>query len=89
MLSYGVPRGRAVSYGCGMGHVLRKHSLFWLWIGLLTYDILRGIVVVLLGRLPAASLCFAHAWGLVRGFSSGLVPRIKVDREISAQASEQ
>jgi glycosyltransferase involved in cell wall biosynthesis len=75
MLSYGVSKERAVYYGCGMGRVSRKHSLSWLWAGLLTYDILRGLIVVLRGRLSAATLCFAHAQGLVRGFSAGLTPQ--------------
>ncbi len=72
MLSDGIPKERALSYGSGMGHVLRMHSLLGVWVGLLTYDVLRGIVVVLRGRLSAASLCFAHARGLMRGFSAGL-----------------
>jgi glycosyltransferase involved in cell wall biosynthesis len=69
MLSHGASNGRAVTYGRGMGHVLRKHSLFSLWVGLFTYDVLRGVVVVLRGRLSAASLCFAHARGLIEGFA--------------------
>jgi len=69
MLSRAVSNGRAVTYGRGMGHVLRKHSLFSLWVGLLTYDVLRGVVVVLRGRLFAGSLCFAHARGLIEGFA--------------------
>jgi glycosyltransferase involved in cell wall biosynthesis len=74
MLSAGVPKDRALSYGSGMGHVLRKHSLLLLWVGLLTYDVLRGIVVISRGRVSAASLCFVHAWGLLRGFSPGFTP---------------
>jgi glycosyltransferase involved in cell wall biosynthesis len=75
MLSTGVSRDRAVTYGAGMGNVLRKHSLFSLWLGLLTYDLLRGVIVVALGKVSAASACFAHATGLVRGFSLKLSPR--------------
>jgi glycosyltransferase involved in cell wall biosynthesis len=73
MLSQGASSFRAVTYGSGMGRVLRKHSLFVLWAGLLAYDVLRGVGVVLRGRVSAATLCFAHAWGLVRGFSAELV----------------
>jgi len=73
MLSDGVSNGRAIAYGSGMGHVLRKHSLVVLWLGLLTYDILRAVVVASCGRLSGASLCFAHAWGLLRGFSAELM----------------
>jgi glycosyltransferase involved in cell wall biosynthesis len=72
MLSHGVSSGRAVTYGSGMGRVLRKHSLFVLWVGLLSYDVLRGFAVVARGRLSAASLCFAHARGMVRGFAASL-----------------
>jgi glycosyltransferase involved in cell wall biosynthesis len=72
MLSGSVPRERARSYGWGMGNVLRKHSLFVLWGILLGYDVLRGMVVALLGRFSSASLCFAHAGGLLRGYSIGL-----------------
>jgi glycosyltransferase involved in cell wall biosynthesis len=75
MLSSDVSRDRAVTYGAGMGHVLRKHSLFSLWLGLLTYDLLRGVIVVALGKVSAASACFAHATGLVRGFSLRLSPQ--------------
>lgn len=64
MLSGGISNGRAVTYGSGMGYVLRKHSLFALWLGLLAYDVLRGFVIVARGRLSAASLCFAHARAL-------------------------
>jgi glycosyltransferase involved in cell wall biosynthesis len=75
MLSAGVSRDRAVTYGAGMGHVLRKHSLYSLWLGLLTYDLLRGVVVAPLGKVSAASACFAHATGLIRGFSLRLSPQ--------------
>jgi glycosyltransferase involved in cell wall biosynthesis len=88
MLSHGVSEGRAVSYGCGMGRVLRKHSLFLLWVGLLTYDVLRGIVVVSRGRLSAASLCFAHASGLVRGFLAGVAAQDMLRREANAHAPD-
>ena len=71
MLSHSVSNQRAVTYGSGMGHVLRKHSLYALWAGLLGYDLARAMLVVLRGRLSSASLCFAHAWGLLRGFSAG------------------
>ena len=86
MLSDGVSSRRAVTYGSGMGHVLRKHSLFALWLGLLTYDVLRGFVVASRGRLSAASLCFAHGWGLLRGFSvEPIAPEI-LGRDARVQA---
>jgi len=88
MLSQGVSSGRAVTYGSGMGRVLRKHSMFVLWIGLLTYDLLRGLIVVSRGRLAAASLCFAHARGLVRGFVADLDGQDVLGREAAAHLSE-
>ena len=39
MLSGTVSRSRAVSYGAGMGRLVRRHSLILLWLGLLTYDV--------------------------------------------------
>jgi glycosyltransferase involved in cell wall biosynthesis len=88
MLSDGVSNGRAVTYGSGMGRVLRKHSLFMLWIGLLSYDLLRGLIVFSRGRLAAASLCFAHARGLVRGFVADLNAQDGLIREVGAHVSE-
>jgi glycosyltransferase involved in cell wall biosynthesis len=71
MLSGSIPRERAKSYGWGMGNVLRKHSLFALWSILVGYDFMRGTMVALLGK-SSASLCFAHAGGLLRGYFLGL-----------------
>ena len=71
MLSHSVSNQRAVTYGSGMGHVLRKHSLYALWAGLLGFDLERAMLVDLRGQPSSASLCFAHAWGLLRGFSAG------------------
>ncbi len=71
MLSESIPKERADSYGCGMGYVLRMHSLFSLWMVFVGYGFLRALVVVLRGRFSAASLCFAHACGLTRGFLFG------------------
>jgi hypothetical protein len=88
MLSDHVPQERAISYGWGMGHVLRKHSLFTVWIGLLTYDFLRGCVVVSRGRRSAASRCFAHARGLARGFVVGLTAQDMLSREANAHVPD-
>jgi glycosyltransferase involved in cell wall biosynthesis len=89
MLSNGIPTDRALSYGFGMGHVLRRHSLFLLWVGLLAYDILRGLAVTSRGRFSAASLCFTHAWGLLRGFSPRFNTEDVLGREIKTQVPEQ
>jgi glycosyltransferase involved in cell wall biosynthesis len=88
MLSNGVSSRRAVTYGSGMGRVLRKHSLYVLWAGLLSYDVLRGFVVVARGRLSAASLCFAHARGLLRGFVASFNAQDALRTEAGAHASE-
>jgi glycosyltransferase involved in cell wall biosynthesis len=68
MLSGTVSRERAVSYGAGMGRLVRQHSLLLLWLGLLTYDIARALLVSARGQFVNASFCFAHAEGLFRGF---------------------
>jgi glycosyltransferase involved in cell wall biosynthesis len=72
MLSGAVQKERADSYGWGMGHVLRKHSLLYLWGILVAYDILRGTAVLLLGKVSSASMCFAHSAGLARGYFARL-----------------
>jgi glycosyltransferase involved in cell wall biosynthesis len=68
MLSGTVSRERAVSYGAGMGRLVRQHSLLLLWFGLLTYDIARALLVSARGQFVNARFCFAHAEGLFRGF---------------------
>ncbi|HEX4771135.1 MAG TPA: glycosyltransferase family 2 protein [Bryobacteraceae bacterium] len=68
MLSGTVSRERAFSYGAGMGRLVRRHSLFVLWVLLLIYDLARAVLVTLKGRLRDAGFCFAHAQGLTRGF---------------------
>ena len=68
MLSGTVSRTRARSYGAGMGRLVRRHSLFLLWLCLLTYDLLRVLFVSIRGQFKNASACLAHAQGLFRGF---------------------
>jgi glycosyltransferase involved in cell wall biosynthesis len=68
MLSGTVSRARAVSYGAGMGRLVRRHSLVLLWIGLLAYDLARALLVSARGQFVNAGFCFAHAEGLFRGF---------------------
>jgi glycosyltransferase involved in cell wall biosynthesis len=68
MLSGTVSRARAVSYGAGMGRLVRRHSLGSLWIALLLYDLARAIAISAKGQFGNASFCFAHAEGLFRGF---------------------
>lgn len=68
MLSGTVSRSRAISYGAGMGRLVRRHSLVLLWLGLLSYDLARALLVSARGQFVNASFCFAHAEGLFRGF---------------------
>jgi glycosyltransferase involved in cell wall biosynthesis len=68
MLSGTVSRARALSYGAGMGRLVRRHSLVLLWFGLLTYDLARALLVSTRGQFVNAGFCFAHAEGLFRGF---------------------
>jgi glycosyltransferase involved in cell wall biosynthesis len=68
MLSGTVSRERARSYGAGMGRLVRRHSLIMLWLGLVTYDLTRALLVSARGQFVNAGFCFAHAEGLLRGF---------------------
>jgi glycosyltransferase involved in cell wall biosynthesis len=88
MLSGGIAKERADSYGCGMGHVLRIHSLFWLWAVLVGYDFLRGLVVMLRGKPSAGSLCFAHACGLARGYFAGLTAQGLLEPKVNVAIPE-
>jgi hypothetical protein len=63
-----VSRQRAISYGAGMGRLVRRHSLTALWTALVAYDLVRAGLVVLRGRPSDAAFCFAHATGLFKGF---------------------
>ena len=76
MLSGTVSRTRAMSYGAGMGRLVRRHSLILLWLGLLGYDLARALMVSAKGQFVDAGFCFAHAEGLFRGF---LVPEANYD----------
>jgi glycosyltransferase involved in cell wall biosynthesis len=68
MLSGTVSKERARDYGAGMGNLVRQHSLFVLWAGLLGYDLARALFVSLIGKFDDAVFCFAHAEGLFQGF---------------------
>jgi len=68
MMSGTVSRERAVSYGAGMGRLVRRHSLTVLWAALVVYDLVRAGIVILRGRPGDAVFCFAHATGLFKGF---------------------
>jgi glycosyltransferase involved in cell wall biosynthesis len=68
MLSGTVTTDRAVKYGSGMGVLVRRHASVLLWAALLTYDLVRAALVACRGRLHDASIVFAHARGLTRGY---------------------
>jgi glycosyltransferase involved in cell wall biosynthesis len=68
MLSGPIARNRALSYGAGMGRLVRRHSPFPLWLALLFYDLVRVLGAAISGRFTAAEACLAHAEGLFRGF---------------------
>lgn len=68
MLSGTVSRTRAKKYGAAMGIVVRRHSLFTLWCGLLIYDLARALLVSVRGRFVDAGFCLAHTEGLFLGF---------------------
>jgi glycosyltransferase involved in cell wall biosynthesis len=68
MLSGTVSRERAERYGAGMGAVVRRHSLFLLWGGLVLYDLARALLVFARGQFVETGFCLAHTAGLCRGF---------------------
>ncbi len=68
MMSGAVGLDRAVSYGAGMGRLVRRHSLPTLWASLMIYDVLRVVMVGARGRRRDASICLAHTRGLFKGF---------------------
>lgn len=68
MLSGNIEADRAMNYGTGMGHVLRKHKLGWLCLLFLIYDPIRAGLCMLLMRRKAATLCIAHCRGVLRGY---------------------
>jgi len=70
MLSGDISVSRAESYGFGMGHLLRMHTLRILWLSFVAYDLVRAGLALCRRRLDGARLCIAHANGLWRGYSS-------------------
>jgi glycosyltransferase involved in cell wall biosynthesis len=69
MLSGEIDSRRAAGYGRGMGHVLRKHSLYLLGAAFVAYDLLRVVLVMAKGDRRAAALCLHHARGLLAGLT--------------------
>ena len=68
MLSGTVSHSRAVKYGLGMGQLVKRHSLFYLWLALMGYELARAGAVACRGDRDGAGFCIAHARGLFSGF---------------------
>jgi glycosyltransferase involved in cell wall biosynthesis len=68
MLSGGGSESRAQSYGFGMGHLLRAHTLGPLWMSFLTYNLGRAGWALSRGDVDGARLCTAQTKGLWRGY---------------------
>jgi glycosyltransferase involved in cell wall biosynthesis len=68
MLSGGSSTSRAQSYGLGMGHLLRIHSLRPLWMGFLAYNLGRAGWAFCQRDRKGASLCVAQTKGLWKGY---------------------
>jgi glycosyltransferase involved in cell wall biosynthesis len=68
MLSGSGSVARAESYGFGMGHLLRRHSLCALWVSFLLYNSGRAVGALARGNNLGTELCVAQTKGLWRGF---------------------
>ncbi len=64
----GITAERFYRYGSGMGRVQRKHTLFWLWIAFVGFDLGRAACMLCLGRKLQAALWFAHGRGLMYAY---------------------
>jgi hypothetical protein len=63
---------RAQSYGFGMGHLLRRHSLNALWASFLLYNSTRAAWSLSCGNSNGSRLCRAQTKGLWQGFRAPL-----------------
>jgi hypothetical protein len=59
---------RASSYGFGMGHLLRAHSLAGLWMSFLGYNLARAGCALGRANLKGYTLCIAQTRGLWNGY---------------------
>lgn len=84
MLSGNVRPDRALIYGMGMGHTLRKYSLWALWISFLTYDFARAAICLASWRIKPFRLCLTHARGIWRGYRSTSPSPLGTDETSSA-----
>jgi glycosyltransferase involved in cell wall biosynthesis len=72
MMSGEIDHKRAVGYGCGMGHVLRKHSMGLLGLSFVGYDLVRSALTVATGDFKASALCVHHAFGVASGYMASV-----------------
>jgi len=68
MLSGSGSAQRAQSYGFGMGHLLRLHTLSLLWASFLTYNLARAGWARAQGNRMGSEMCLAQTRGLWQGF---------------------
>jgi glycosyltransferase involved in cell wall biosynthesis len=68
MLSGTIDARRAITYGAGMGYVLRKRSHHLLAASFLVYDLARSLIVAARGSREGATLCMSHAMGIAEGY---------------------
>jgi glycosyltransferase involved in cell wall biosynthesis len=68
MLSGTGSQARASSYGFGMGHLLRVHSLAALWMSFLGYNLARAACALGRANLKGYELCIAQTRGLWNGY---------------------
>jgi glycosyltransferase involved in cell wall biosynthesis len=68
MLSGTGTAARASSYGFGMGHLLRVHSLAALWMSFLGYNLARAACALGRANLKGCQLCIAQTKGLWNGY---------------------
>lgn len=61
---------RARRYGGGFGRVLVKHSLPFLFFGLVSFDFTRAALRIMLGDRSRASRFWAHGLGMIKAYFS-------------------
>ena len=78
MLSGTSSATRATSYGFGMGHLLRRHSLTTLWASFVTYNTARAGLALMTGKGEGARMCLAQTKGIWNGYRA--VPVLELER---------
>jgi glycosyltransferase involved in cell wall biosynthesis len=65
-----VDADRAAKYGGGFGGVLAKHSLLFLFVGFVAFDLTRAAVQTLVGNRRRGAQLWAHGLGMIRAYWS-------------------